>query len=264
MKNEGYTKIYIKYRNIPELNLSKLEEFYKIYDINIKNESTFDGRCLTVAITNLNEPVILHETSRSIISNSGETPEEIKGIIERCDSEIRFIVREMTDNMMVQIFIAYLMKQTDVAVYYEQYLSEEGQQLMEKYSGYTPLYTCGYYTLEQMKNLPDGEVYLKEVMVNIEKIEKEAEKSFAINKIYKVLVMIYAVAMFATMLFFATVDFYGEVIYVLITAVVFVIVWKLLRRGIDKNSQRLSNYMPIYEEDPKLEEAKRKKDDFQI
>ena len=138
MKNEGYTKIYIKYRNIPELNLSRLEEFYKIYDINIKNESTFDGRYLTVAITNLNEPVILHETSRSIISNSGETP------------EIRFIVREMTDNMMVQIFIAYLMKQTDVAVYYEQYLSEEGQQLMEKYSGYTPSYTCGYYTLEQM------------------------------------------------------------------------------------------------------------------
>ena len=66
--------------------------------------------------------------------------------------------------------------------YDEQYLSEEGQQLMEKYSGYTPLYTCGYYTLEQMKNLPDGEVYLKEVMVNIEKIEKEAEKSFAKNR----------------------------------------------------------------------------------
>ena len=111
MKNEGYTKIYIKYRNIPELNLSKLEEFYKIYDINIKNESTFDGRYLTVAITNLNEPVILHETSRSIISNSGETPEEIKGIIERCDSEIRFIVREMTDNMMVQIFIRQFLGQ---------------------------------------------------------------------------------------------------------------------------------------------------------
>ena len=166
--------------------------------------------------------------------------------------------------MMVQIFIAYLMKQTDVAVYYEQYLSEEGQQLMEKYSGYTPSYTCGYYTLEQMKNLPDGEAYLKEVMVNIEKLEKEAEKSFVKNKIYGVIAMIYGVAMFATMMFFASVDFYGEVIYFIIAIVVFIVVWKLISIGINKNSQSLSNYMPISEDDPKLEEAKRKKDDFKI
>ena len=162
------------------------------------------------------------------------------------------------------MFTLYLMKQTDVAVYYEQYLSQEGQELMEKYSGYTPSYTCGYYTLEQMKNLPDGEVYLKEVMVNIEKVEKEADKVFAKNKIYKVLVMIYGFALFATMMFFASVDFYGEVIYVLIAVVIFIVVWKLISRGINKNRQRISKYSPVYEDDPKLEEKRRKKDDFQI
>ena len=38
MENEGYTKVNIKYRNIPELNLSRLEEFYKIHEITGKRD----------------------------------------------------------------------------------------------------------------------------------------------------------------------------------------------------------------------------------
>ena len=264
MQEKGYTNIYIKYRNIPELNLTKLEEFYKIYDINIINGSSFDGENMIISIIDINKNIGISGENRTIRKNSIEVPEEIKKILKKCDSEIRFTTREIPDSVMVEIFIAYLMKQTDVAVYYEQYLSSKEQSIIEKYSKYKPSCTKGYYNLDEMSNLPENALSLDQAEKNIYSTIEEIETNMKKISRFKYLVPIYGIAAFITFIIFVVIDVYLEVVYFLIAFVIFLILGLMLKVKSNKINKMLSTYNPIHIKNIDLEELKRKKDDFQI